>query len=321
MKYGMTLAMLAALAWPLAAQTAAGAPTPAQSTVPGTPADAGARQGGAVALTVNGVPVSAAEYGQTLRLLGAPPPRSLAPADRRNEAESYLKFTSLVAEAQRQGLQNTPEFQRRLQAREQQILVQMVYEQLRRQANAISPEAVTAYSQQHAGDFVQLHLLRLFVAHDLQRPAAAAKLAERLHARALEGEPFSGLQQELAQAAGAASATEAVDIGWHQPGTLALSPANDAAVFALRPGETSPVLSESTGYFLFHVEGRQPVPEAVARQEIRQEIFKQRLQSQLEALRKALKVEMNNAYFDAPARAPRPRATGRPLQESSPDEP
>lgn len=268
------------------------------------------------ALTLNGRAISAGEYAATLRLLGAPPPRSLSPAERRNEAERFLNFASLVAAGERDGIEDTPEFQRRMEARRKQILEQMIYQKLRRRAAAITPDMARTYYDQHRDEFVQARLERIYFPNNASDPAAAGRLAAELEKRAAAGASLASLAANLPAEEEPGQAT---DIGLHQPGTLGLSPANERVVFALRPGELSPVLQEATGYFLFRMVARQPTPPGEALAQSRNRLFQERLQKELADLRGQLRVEWNDAYFDLPARAnsARPRAEGNAGGEGS----
>jgi peptidyl-prolyl cis-trans isomerase D len=100
----------------------------------------------------------------------------------------------------------------------------------------------------------------------LAAKALAKSKAEAARARAMRGEDFAKLAQQLSEDTG--SAREGGDLGYNTKGKM-VAPFDDAQ-FALKPGEISQVVESRFGYHVIKVEGIREgdVPVAEAKREI-----------------------------------------------------
>jgi peptidyl-prolyl cis-trans isomerase D len=112
--------------------------------------------------------------------------------------------------------------------------------------------------------------------------ALAKSKAEAARARALRGEDFAKLAQQLSEDTG--SAREGGDLGYNTKGKM-VAPFDDAQ-FALKPGEVSAVVESRFGYHVIKVEGVREgdVPVEEAKREIGE---KQRRETRASELAKA----------------------------------
>ena len=119
-------------------------------------------------------------------------------------------------------------------------------------------------------------------------------LADDLRARAAAGEDFLKLQKEAFEAAGMKIESPTVTLpNIRQSG---LPPAH-AAVFDLKPGEVSPVISDSGGHYIYKVVSKNEMTLDQAKTEIQGKLQTERMKEQMDKLNNSFKVETNEAYF------------------------
>ncbi|PYX46269.1 MAG: hypothetical protein DMG79_17020 [Acidobacteria bacterium] len=138
-----------------------------------------------------------------------------------------------------------------------------------------------------------------------------SKLAQSLQARAAAGEDLAKLQKEAFDAAGMKIESPTVNL----PNTrrTGLPPAH-AAVFDLKPGEVSQVISDSGGHYIYKVNSKGEIPLDQATNEIHSKVQNDRTREMMDKVSSSFKVETNEAYFGPggvgvapPPRLPRPK--------------
>ena len=241
------------------------------------------------------------------------------------------QWIALSDAAKKQGLDKTPQFEDRLKVLRMQILSQELRQKIQEEAAKISPEETEKYYHEHAADFEQFNVDRVFVPRNKQpepevksesdkneKPGeeaqkakqaeeqakgqeseqAMTELAESLRTRAAAGEDFAKLQQEAYAAAGMKIQSPTVNLpSVHRTGL----PPTQAAVFDLKPGEVSPVISDAGGHYIFKVNSKSEVPIDQAKNEIQSRLQNERMKGRMESLNSSFKVETNEAYFGPPA--------------------
>ena len=75
-----------------------------------------------------------------------------------------------------------------------------------------------------------------------------------------------------------------------------LPPAH-AAVFELKPGEVSQVISDSGGHYIYKMNSKDLIPLDQAKDEIHTTLQNQRTREMMDKLNASFKVETNEAYF------------------------
>ena len=128
------------------------------------------------------------------------------------------------------------------------LTIERLLEEVLEEPEAAKPEAVEAYYREHLAD-----LQRPIRARTLHLVVADAQKAERLRKDILAGGDFAELARQHSLGPEAARNGE---LGWVSPGQL--PEAFDEAIFALKVGEVSPVVTSPYGYHLFKLLALKP---------------------------------------------------------------
>jgi hypothetical protein len=277
---------------------------------------------------------------------------------KRQLASVYPRFLVMSEEAEKHGLQNSPQFKEAMKFARMQILTNQLQRSIQEEAEKVSQQDIADYYKTNPEAYQQYSLERLYVPRTKQ-PAEEAeanekkdsakesgketeqqekakqeqdeqemsKLAESLRARAAAGEDFAKLQKEAFTAAGRKEELPAVSMPNVRRAKL---PPSHAPVFDLKPGEVSVVYSDAGGYSVYKMVSKEPVPLDQVKEEIRGTLRTQRVREAMDKVQNSFTTETNEAYFgpagtggvrQPPARIPRPTAPGAPGQPpaSKPD--
>jgi hypothetical protein len=284
-----------------ATQTVQHAPSPATA---GQSRNAAQFPPSTVVMTINGEPVALKTYTLDLRLLNFPPPESLPPVPRRNEADQYVTMDVLAAAAHKQGIDNDPVVQEQLRFLRQKTLAELLYRRLATDAQQVPESDIASYYNAHANDFVQFVLERLFIPREpiatkngAGPPADAKQAAEAAAARARNGIPF----QQIANESQPPMKISYVKLPAIQPNNLSLTAGDKASLETLQAGGVSPLMTEPYGYLVFKVSSRRQMPLAEARPQISQQLGIERLQAALNQIKSGYAVRLSDEFFAAPA--------------------
>jgi hypothetical protein len=270
---------------------------------------------------------------------------SVTPQVKKQLAGLMPRLIAMSSEAEKQGLDKTPKFEDRMKFTKMQILSQEVQQRITDDAAKVPPEEIEKYYKEHAEAFEQFNLDRLFVPRTKQGEPEAkeedekdeklsdeakktkeseekaktdegeqamAKLAQSLQARAAAGEDFAKLQKEAFDAAGMKIESPTVNL----PNTrrTGLPPAH-AAVFELKAGGVSQVISDSGGHYIYKLNGTSEIPLDQATNEIHGKLQNDRAHEMMDKVNSSFKVETNDLYFGPggvgtapPPRLPHPRS-------------
>lgn len=236
------------------------------------------------------------------------------------------QWIALSARAKKEGMDKTPQFEDRVKVLKMQILSQELRQNIQEEAGKIPPAEIEAYYKEHASDYEQFNLERLFIplnkqnevevkdeekseklSEEAQKAKEAAQkakrdedqkamgeLAQSLRTRAAAGEDFSKLQKEAYEAAGMKIDAPTVTLPAVRRTGL---PPTQAAVFDLKAGEVSEVISDSAGHYIFKVKSKSTIPLEQANNEIHGKLQSERMRKMMEDLNNSFKVETNEAYF------------------------
>ena len=159
-------------------------------------------------------------------------------------------------------------------------------------------EVQSAYAAQNTDPEVELKVRNLFVptpeGSSPEALAAAQRKAEEAVRRVARGDEFAVVARDLSTAP---SAREGGDLGWLHRGSLFAEA--DAAIAALKGGQTSALLRNASGWHLFHLDEKRPIPPkplAEVQEEIRtrlanDSILKER-ENYLRSLRKSAQLDV-----------------------------
>lgn len=273
----------------------------------------------------------------------------------RQVATGYSQLLSMSIEAKKRGLENSPRVQERTKIAVMQALQRELVETVQEEAGKISDADVQKYYDEHKSNYEQAEMQRLFIpsapqpedkgdrkvtamgtktgakANAAAKTETAAKttatkpvttevtmkaLATKMHTRAAAGADFAKLQAEAfatAKIKAAAPDTKMEKV------TRATLPPNHRAVFDLKPGDVSEIVTEANGYYIYKMisKGAQSLDDA--KNDIRSAIKGERMQQAMESISKAGTPDLNDAYF-GPAEAAAPRGPGgMPGHPSSPE--
>jgi PPIC-type PPIASE domain len=271
--------------------------------------------------------VTRAEFEQ---LVAAVAP-TIAPPARKQLATQYGMALVMVHKAHEMGLDQGPRFQELMRVARIGVLTKELSLSLQEEAQKISDKEVETYYHNNEAAFQEVDLQRIFIPrskqvaeskdkHSDDKPAADAakkeqqesedamkKLAEALWTRAAAGEDFTKLQDE----AGAASGFKGkppTRLGKVRRSSL---PPEQGAVFDLKPGETSQVITAPNGYLVYKAGEKDTLPLDHVREEIFTALQSQRMQDAMQTIQKSATPELNEEYFaDATADAQQGNAPG-----------
>ncbi len=281
------------------------------------------------------------------KLAGAVAP-NVTPQVKKQLAGVLPKFIGMSSEAKKQGLDKTDQYRETVEFAKMQILATELQRKIQEEAAKISPAEIEAYYKEHTDTFEQFNVDRLFVPRTKQTDAetkeeddkdeklsddakkakeatekakedeseqAMTKLAESLRARAAAGEDIAKLQKEAFDAAG--MKIESPTVKLPNVRRTGLPPAH-AAVFALKPGEVSQVISDSGGHYVYKVNSVDHMTLDQATNEIHSKLQNERTKEMMEKATNSFKVETNDQYFGPggvsappPPRLPHPRPTSQ----------
>ena len=266
---------------------------------------------------------------------------NITPQMKKQLASVLPRLLAMSNEAKKQGLENTPQYKERVKFNRMQILAQELQQKLQEQAANVPQADIEKYYKDHPEMFEQYSVERLFVPRMKQVEAEAkledksakpseqdekdkesaekakqeegekamTKLAEDLRGRAAAGEDFLKLQKEAFEAAG--MKIESPTVALPNIRRSGLPPAH-AAVFDLKPGDVSQVISDSGGHYVYKVTSKSEMTLDQAKGEIKGKLQNDRMREEMEKLNNSFKVETNEAYFGAGGANPMPPRPMRP---------
>ncbi|HYM79732.1 MAG TPA: peptidylprolyl isomerase [Candidatus Dormibacteraeota bacterium] len=275
------------------------------------------------------------------------------PQQKRQLAAVLPRVMAMSAEAKKQGIDKTPQFDEYMKFVKMQVLSNQLQRKIQEDAAKISDADIEKYYKDNPQTFEQYNLDRLFVPRtkqveseakedddkdekltDEQKKAkedaekakaeqgekAMATLADDLRARAAKGEDIAALQKVAFDAAGMKIESPTVNLPSVRRTGL---PQAHTAVFDLKLGEVSQVISDSGGHYIYKVNSKSAMPLDQAKNEIHGKLQNDRMREKMEKLNNSFKVDANEAYFGPggagpmpPPHMPRPRPgtppTGQP---------
>jgi len=282
---------------------------------------------------------------------------TVTPQLKRQLASVYPRLLAMSQAAQKKGLENSPRFKETMKFARMQILTNELQRDIQEEAAKVPEQDIADYYKKNPEAYEQYNLDRLFVPRLKQSEAEAkenesekdekltpeqqkakeeqdkakeaqgeqemTKLAESLRARAA-GEDFMKLQKEAFEAGGMKIDSPTVNLPKIR--RTGLPPAH-AAVFDLKPGEVSQVISDTGGHYIYKLNSKEQVPLDQVKDEIKAALQNQRTRDAMDKYQNSFQVETNEAYFGPAGPAgmrpgpPPPRSTPRPKLAPPPTAP
>ncbi|HTW57379.1 MAG TPA: peptidylprolyl isomerase [Terriglobales bacterium] len=233
---------------------------------------------------------------------------------KRQLANAYPGLLAMARAAEAHGVENSPRFQQRLAFARVQILSQEYIRQIDDEAAKLSDQELEDYYHSHTTQFQSVTLERIFIpdrkrlnplpkdnataenqkAEQKEAEEAMTQEAAELRRKAATGGDFLALQKEAYTAAGMTEVPPNPSLGTVHRYEI---PAKHAAVFELKPGEVSEVLTDSTGHYIYKVMSKETEALADVKDEIHKMIANQRREEAIQAVEKPVTTEFNPAYF------------------------
>jgi hypothetical protein len=245
------------------------------------------------------------------------------PASKKQQlGAAYSKFIVTAHEARKRGLDKSADVELMIEFARLQILTEKLNRTLQNEAARISDENVSDYYRKSIATFEQATLQRIFIPRTRRLEQAAndgkpenkkaepkagdvmKQEAASIYARAVAGEAFEQLQKEAFATAGV-KGTSSTNMG--DVRRTSLPPAH-AAVFELKPGEVSQVISDSTGHYVYRMVSKGVLPLEQVRNEISETVQGQRMRELAQGIQGSSTIELNDAYFAPQPADPAPVA-------------
>jgi hypothetical protein len=282
---------------------------------------------------------------------------NVTPQLKRQLEGALPRFIAMSEAAKAKGLDKTPQYKEKLKIAQMQILTQELQRTVQEDADKIPPEKVAAYYKENPEAYEQYSLDRLFIprykqaeaedkdeakepeklTEEQQKAKEAAekakqeqgeqelnKLADSLRERAAKSEDFATLQKDAFEAAGTKVDNPTVNLP--KVRRTGLPPAH-AAVFDLKAGEVSAVISDNGGHYIYKVASKEVLPLDQVKDEIHNKLKSDNTKLMMDKYTNSFQAVPNEAYFGPagpagppgarpgpPPRLPRPQMAPAPAQ-------
>jgi len=217
---------------------------------------------------------------------------------KRECANQFGLILGLARAAEREKLDQTPEFKNQLAFARLQVLSQIAFQVLQTRNQNVTADDVKKYYEAHVSEYEQLKLRGIFVS--LTPPARpgqgdaknrtdeeAKQAAVALRKKILDGADFAEMAKESSDEQG--TGAKGGDFGTVRKGQL--PPRIEKAIFALKVKEISEPVQEARGYYLFRVEERKTTTFEEASQEILSKLQQEKVMGALENVKKEYAVK------------------------------
>jgi len=277
-------------------------------------------------------------------------PNPLNAQQKRQLASQLPSVIAMSEAAKKKGLDKSEGYQETLKFVKMRILAQRMQDSVREEADKVPPEKVAAYYKENPEAYEQFSLDRLFVpkmkqpstenkeeakeeaketklTEEQQKAKEAAEkanqekgeqelnaLADSLRARAAAGEDFIKLQKEAFEAAGTRVDNPTVNLPKVRRTGL---PQGHAAVFELKVGEVTAVISDNGGHYVYKVVSKEVLPLDQVKEEIHNKLKAERLKETMDKYNNSYQTVTNEAYF-GPALPPAPPRRSRMTPPTAP---
>jgi hypothetical protein len=250
------------------------------------------------------------------KLVDAFDPRMPVPR-RQQLADAYVRMIVMSDAAEQRGLDKSADAQEVLRFTRMQILSQLLLRDLQKDAANVPAADAQKYYDEHAPQYEQATLLRLFIPKTPpggEKPADEKTLqaeGEKLRAAAASGGDFEKLQKQAYDDLGIKTPPPPTSGGTLRRDNLQQ---NQAKVFDLQPGQVSEVIDDPGGLYIFKVESKKKLTLAEATPEINRALESERMKAALEKVTGSIKPVFNEQYFGVAPAAGGPAAPGMPAR-------
>jgi len=256
-------------------------------------------------------------------------PNPLNAQQKRQLAAQLPQLMAMSDAAKAKGLDKSARFAETMKFVKMRILSAELQRAVLEEADKVPPEKIAEYYKNNPEAFEQFTLERLFIprykqaeaedkdkegtkepekpTEEQQKAKEAAdqanrekgeqelnKLADSLRERAAAGEDFAKLQKEAFDGTGTKVANPTVTL---PPMRRTGLPAAHAAVFDLKVGELSAVISDNGGHYIYKVVKKELLPLDQVKEEIHTKLKGERLKEMMDKYTNSFQATTNEAYF------------------------
>jgi hypothetical protein len=271
-------------------------------------------------------------------------PNPLNPQQKRQLATQLPGFIAMSDAAKKKGLDKGDGYLETMKFVKVRILAQKLQERVREDADQVPETEILAYYKANPEAFEQFSLDRLYIprakqsaeedkgeakepeklteeqekARDAAEKAKQEKgeqelteLSETLRQRAAAGEDFAKLEKEALDAAGVKAENSTINLPTVR--RTGLPPAH-VAVFDLKVGEVSTVISEPAGHYVYKVVSKEVLPlDDKITMEIRNKLKAEHFKEMMDKYTNSNQTVTNDAYFGSAPAGPLPHVRPQTL--------
>jgi len=263
-----------------------------------------------IVLTVNGEKLTAADYEELIKSL---PPQYQTYAKgpgKRAFAEQLIQLKILSADAVKDKLDQDPKVQAQLNFSRQNVLAALMFQNIQDSVK-VDDAAIQKYYDAHKSDYDTVKASHILIRvkgapmpavpgkPELTDEEALAK-AKAIRARVVGGEDFATVAKAESDDSG--SGAKGGDLGEFKHGMMV--PPFEQAAFAAKVGEITEPVKSPFGYHIIKVESHTTKSLAEAKPDIIAKLKPEMARQEVEARRKAAKVDIDDSYFGPAAAAP-----------------
>src|SRR5438270_7942872 len=232
-------------------------------------------------------------------------------AARKSMVNAYSTMAIMSQEAQKEGLDKTPEFQLQLKVLKMQLLSKQLQQKIKEDNAEPSPAAVEKYYKENLPSYQELSVHRLQIPkRGLPTPAAEGKPAsepvtitpadaEEYRKRAVAGEDFDKLQKEVLDNL-QYKTTPPLTAGKKRHGEF--PPQEESEVFVLTEGSVTRVLDDGASFVIYKVDSKRTLPLDEVRGNISRTLSEQNMRDAENKVTSSASPQVNPVYFSDAAK-------------------
>lgn len=288
---------------------------------PAAPAAQAAASDDPVVMRFGDVAIKKSEFEAAIKTLPQEYQALASGPAKKSFAEDYLRMKMLANQAEKAGLANDPEVKMQIELMRSNALANAQISKMQESIKLSDADVQKAYDEQK-GMFEKAKARHILIAPE-GSPAAPpdAKLtdeqakakAEEIRKKLVAGGDFAELAKKESHDKG--SGERGGDLGEFGRGDMV--PEFEKVAFEGKIGEISPVVKTQFGYHILQVSERKATPLADVRPQLEERLRQQKLQEQLEAIKKDMNVQLDETYFAQTGPAPLDPGFEQPAPDAS----
>lgn len=289
---------------------------------PAAPAAAAQAQADPIVIAAGDVAIRQSEFEGALKTLPAEYQQFASGPGKKQFAEDYLRMKLLASEGMKAGLDKDPEVVAQLNLMRENLVANAQIQKIEKSITVTDEELKKKY-EESKGQYEQVkarHILIAFKGSPAAQPGKTELTEEQAKAKAEElrkqivgGASFDEVAKKESDDVG--SGARGGDLGEFGRGDMV--PEFEKVAFEGKIGEISPVVKTQFGYHILQVSERKATPLADVRPQLEERLRQQKLQEQLEGIKKDMKVQLDETYFAQTGPAPLDPGFEQPAPDAS----